>query len=94
MSITQNIGNPTTVDDFKSGLEKYVEKNHLNMFFSGDNNYIEKVAEKVVALRDDPKNYLNKPDQITGLTRLAMYQPVFYCGMAVLRKDQSTSSSH
>ena len=66
-------------------MRKYVEENGLNVFFSGDNNYIEKVAEKVVALKDDPKNYLNKPDQITGLTRLAMYQPVFYCGMALLR---------
>ncbi|KAK2591378.1 hypothetical protein QQS21_010922 [Conoideocrella luteorostrata] len=77
--LAQNIDNPQTVDDFKNGVEKYVQDSGLGQFFAPGNDYLQKVAEKAIELKDDPRNHLKKPEQIKGLVRLALYQPVFYC---------------
>ncbi|EEU38731.1 uncharacterized protein NECHADRAFT_45674 [Fusarium vanettenii 77-13-4] len=73
------IGNPQTVDDFKKGVEDYVRDSDLGQFFPPGNDYLQKVAEKAVELKDDPRNHLREPEQIKGLVRMALYQPVFYC---------------
>lgn len=77
--LAQDIDNPRTVDDFKKGVEDYVKDSDLGQFFASSNDYLQKVAEKAVELKDDPRNHLKEPEQIKGLARLALYQPVFYC---------------
>ncbi|KAI0389630.1 hypothetical protein F5Y17DRAFT_113296 [Xylariaceae sp. FL0594] len=77
--LSNSIENPTTVDDFKNAIDQYVTDFDLGQFFSEGNDYIQKVAEKAVALKDDPNNHLKKPEQVRGLVQLALYQPVFYC---------------
>jgi hypothetical protein len=76
----QEIGEPTTADDFKREIDQYVKDSDLGQFFAPGNDYLNKVAEKAIELKDDPRNHLKKPEQIKGLVRLALYQPVFYCG--------------
>ncbi|KAI1376962.1 hypothetical protein F4677DRAFT_416929 [Hypoxylon crocopeplum] len=39
-----------------------------------------KLVENVVDLRVDPNNHLNKPEEILGLVKLGLYQPIFYYG--------------
>lgn len=68
------------MDDFKKGVEDYVRDSDLGQFFPPGNDYLQKVAEKAVELKDDPRNHLREPEQIKGLVRMALYQPVFYCG--------------
>lgn len=73
---------PETVDDFKDAIEDFVthQNPELSAFFAPGNDFFQKVAEKAVELKDDPNNHLKTPDQIKDLTRLALYQPILYCG--------------
>lgn len=48
------------------------------------------MAEKAVELKDDPRNHLREPEQIKGLVKMALYQPVFYCGTFFNGSDQLT----
>ncbi|CAH0045249.1 unnamed protein product [Clonostachys solani] len=77
--LARQIGEPTTADDFKREIDQYVKDSDLGQFFAPGNDYLNKVAEKAIELKDDPRNHLKKPEQIKGLVRLALYQPVFYC---------------
>ncbi|CAG9949194.1 unnamed protein product, partial [Clonostachys rosea f. rosea IK726] len=77
--LVREIGEPTTADDFKREIDQYVKDSDLGQFFAPGNDYLNKVAEKAIELKDDPRNHLKKPEQIKGLVRLALYQPVFYC---------------
>jgi hypothetical protein len=47
---------------------------------------VQQVAEKAVHLKDDPNNHLNKPEQVNGLIKLALFQPIFYCGKPAHQK--------
>ncbi|KLP09281.1 related to ankyrin repeat protein [Fusarium fujikuroi] len=78
-TLAQDLDNPTTVDDFQRGVEKYVEDSDLGQFFAPGNDYLQKVAEKAVELKDDKSNHLKDPEQVKGLVKLALYQPIFYC---------------
>ncbi|RAK93223.1 hypothetical protein BO79DRAFT_250919 [Aspergillus costaricaensis CBS 115574] len=74
------IENPQTEDDFKKNVEFLVKQSNLGDHTSQLNeSYLREVAKKAVQLKNDPKNHLNNPDQITTLTQLALYQPVLYC---------------
>lgn len=61
-------------------MSKYVEDSGLGEFFKGNSKFLQQVAEKAVELKKDPTNLLNTDAQIKDLTRLALYQPVLYCG--------------
>ena len=78
--VLQEIVNPQTKADFKTNINSYVAKNGLDKFFPPGNKYIDEVATKAVALKDDPSNPLSEVDEIQDLAKLAMYQPVLYCG--------------
>ncbi|GKZ78159.1 hypothetical protein AnigIFM56816_001545 [Aspergillus niger] len=76
------IKNPQTEEDFKKNVDFLVKQSNLSGYASQLNDsYLREVAKKAVQLKNDPKNHLNNPDQITTLTQLAIYQPVLYCGM-------------
>ncbi|KAF4439392.1 ankyrin repeat [Fusarium acutatum] len=78
-TLAQALDNPTTIDDFQKGVEKYVEDSDLGQLFAPGNNYLQKVAEKAIKLKDDPSNHPKEPEQMKGLVKLALYQPIFYC---------------
>lgn len=61
---------------FKKNMRDYINETNLSRFFPPDNQFLEKVVEKAVELEADPNNTLDVRD----LTRLALYQPVLYCG--------------
>ncbi|KAL3261460.1 hypothetical protein ABHI18_003775 [Aspergillus niger] len=74
------IKNPQTEEDFKKNVDFLVKQSNLSGYASQLNDsYLREVAKKAVQLKNDPKNHLNSPDQITTLTQLALYQPVLYC---------------
>lgn len=81
------------MDDFKKNIDNFVrnESPELSSFFAPGNDFFQKVAEKAVELKDDPKNHLKAPDQISDLTRLALYQPILYCGK-YYRHDRQRAS--
>ncbi|KAH7492960.1 hypothetical protein FOMA001_g1852 [Fusarium oxysporum f. sp. matthiolae] len=78
-TLAQDLDNPTTIDDFQKGVENYVQDSDLGQFFAPGNDYLQKVAEKAIELKDDPRNHLKEPEQMKGLVKLALYQPIFYC---------------
>ena len=61
-----------------------VQQERFGKFFSPDDPFLAKLAEKASALRDDPTTDLGKPENIRRLTQLSLYHPVIYC-------DDSTS---
>ncbi|GLA42807.1 hypothetical protein AnigIFM63309_011540 [Aspergillus niger] len=70
------IKNPQTEEDFKKNVDFLVKQSNLSGYASQLNDsYLREVAKKAVQLKNDPKNHLNNPDQITTLTQLALYQP-------------------
>lgn len=66
---------------YRGGLEK---------FFPPGDPYVDQVAEKAAQLKDDPKNLLNSPAQIDALAKLALYQPILYCGKYYLSSESQT----
>ena len=83
--LSQAIANPKTVKDFKQNLDIIVHESGLGKLYPPDHPYLHEVAARAVKLKDDPNNPLNSPEQIGTLTRLALYQPVLYCGMCRLK---------
>ncbi|KID73863.1 ankyrin repeat protein, partial [Metarhizium brunneum ARSEF 3297] len=77
--IAKEIQHPQTVDEFLFDLGDYVKSSNLGQFFPDDDNYLTQVAERAIELKNDPRNKTGKPGDLRALTRLALYQPVFYC---------------
>ncbi|KAL2378207.1 hypothetical protein RJZ90_006172 [Blastomyces dermatitidis] len=70
---------PETVEDFKNSLNKVVNNDGLGRFFPPGNTYVNEVAEKAAALKNDPNNWLKSPSQLQGLATVALYKPILYC---------------
>ncbi|KAI0918884.1 hypothetical protein AcV5_001948 [Taiwanofungus camphoratus] len=77
--IAKDIGEPDTVEGLKTGLDSYVAESGLDKFFAPGDPFLQTLAEKASALRDDPTTSLGSPENIKRLTRLSLYQPVIYC---------------
>jgi len=76
---------PKTIGEFKSFLDDLVEQDKkFERFFSPNDPFLSKLAEKANALRDDHTTDLGKPENIKHITRLSLYNPIIYC-------DDSTS---
>ncbi|KAF8810485.1 hypothetical protein BYT27DRAFT_7161751 [Phlegmacium glaucopus] len=75
---------PKTVDEVKEFLNNEVQVGKFGKFFSPNDPFLATLAEKAIALRDDPTTDLGNPENIKRLTQLSLYQPVIYC-------DDSTS---
>lgn len=58
-------------------MNNYIKDAHLEKFFK-DDKFLNNVITKAVDMEEDPKTKVNVRD----LTRLALYQPVLYCGMS------------
>lgn len=68
------------MEQFKKDIHDYINETNLSRFFPVGNQFLKKVVEKAMELDADPNNTLDVRD----LTRLALYQPVLYCGMFML----------
>ncbi|ETW77755.1 hypothetical protein HETIRDRAFT_11852, partial [Heterobasidion irregulare TC 32-1] len=77
--LAKDIPEPRTAEEFKESLNTYVKDSGLEKFFARDDPFLQTLAEKAAALRDDSTTFLGKPDNIKHLTRLSLYQPVIYC---------------
>ncbi|KAK1253440.1 hypothetical protein MKX07_001517 [Trichoderma sp. CBMAI-0711] len=74
----------TTAKQFQAGMTKFIEDTGLGYFFAKDDKFLEDVATKAVELEGREDEVLNSKKDIQDITKLALYQPVFYC-------DDSTS---
>jgi hypothetical protein len=74
------IKNPQTVKDFKENINEFLKETQMNDFFAEDDDFLDQVAKKAIKLKTDPSTTLKRPEDIKNLTRLALYQPVLYCG--------------
>lgn len=92
--LAKEIHEPKTVDEFKASIDKYVTDSGLGQFFGSNPRFLQEVPEKATRLRKDPNNNLTREDQIRDLTRLALYQPVLYCGeiSSMLKPRQQRNS--
>lgn len=70
----------TTPAQFKASMTKYINESGLADFFPEDSDFLQRVAEKAAELKLKPKNYFKKSKDVENCTKLALYQPVFYCG--------------
>ncbi|KAI0437456.1 hypothetical protein F4803DRAFT_538859 [Xylaria telfairii] len=77
--LPDDVPEPQTAADFKKNLDNAVKRGGLDRFFPPGDPYLQQVADKAFALKNDPKNLLNTPRQIDHLAKLALYQPILYC---------------
>ncbi|KAJ3559589.1 hypothetical protein NM688_g263 [Phlebia brevispora] len=73
------IPEPQTPKEFVANLNNFVEESGLDKFFAPGDRFLQNLAEKATALRNDPTTNLGTTENIRRLTRLSLYQPVIYC---------------
>ncbi|KAI1121979.1 hypothetical protein F5Y10DRAFT_83801 [Nemania abortiva] len=78
--LPDDVAEPQTVEDFKKNIDNAIKRGGLDRFYPPGDPYPQQVAEKAFQLKNDPKNLLNEPRQVDGLAKLALYQPILYCG--------------
>lgn len=75
------IKKPQTAVEFKEILVEFVGSMGLGEFFPPDSPFIIDLGEKAAALIKDETATLNSPEEVSDLTKLALYDTVIYCGM-------------
>lgn len=63
-----------------SEITENVKKSGLGKFTGMDDTFLETLADKSIALRNDANTDLGKPENIPDMIDLAMYKTVIYCG--------------
>lgn len=74
------ISGKTTAKQFQAGMTQFIDDTGLGCFFAEDDKFLEDVAMKAVELENNVDEVLNSKKDIQDITKLALYQPVFYCG--------------
>ncbi|KAJ3553690.1 hypothetical protein NM688_g3480 [Phlebia brevispora] len=70
---------PQTPEQFTKVLDSYIGDSGLQTFFPPGSRFLQTLAEKAAALRNDPTTTLGSEENIKRLTRLSLYHPVIYC---------------
>ncbi|KAH9923495.1 uncharacterized protein B0H18DRAFT_1212207 [Fomitopsis serialis] len=70
---------PRTVKDFQNVLTDYVTESGLSKFFPRDDPFIQKLAGRAAALRENKSDPLGKPENLKNLITLSLYHPIIYC---------------
>ncbi|KAL3436875.1 hypothetical protein BDV09DRAFT_193452 [Aspergillus tetrazonus] len=78
-STKQDIENPKTEDDWKQVLLNFAGDMGLEDFYPTNSPTIAAVAKNAVAAQNDPLSILSMPAELKTLSKLAFYQPIFYC---------------
>ncbi|KAJ5781178.1 hypothetical protein N7457_006338 [Penicillium paradoxum] len=75
----KDVDSPRTAEDFEHNLGNYVSGNGLEDFFPKGNDYIPQVAERAAEILRDGTVPGATPENVTIMSRQALYQPIFYC---------------
>ncbi|EJT69012.1 hypothetical protein GGTG_13409 [Gaeumannomyces tritici R3-111a-1] len=77
-SVPRDLQDCATAQDFKESVNEYVQDSGLERFFPRDSEFLQKLAEGLARFKDSP-SALNTPENLKGLTKLALYQTILYC---------------
>ncbi|KAG8532879.1 uncharacterized protein KY384_002757 [Bacidia gigantensis] len=78
--IAAEVLEPKTKEDFKKGINDFVDRHKLDKFFpAGDSPILETLASKAVDLQNDDNSVLGQSTNAENLVKFALYQPVIYC---------------
>ncbi|KAF9045505.1 hypothetical protein BJ165DRAFT_166328 [Panaeolus papilionaceus] len=77
--VAADIPEPKSAPEFKHNINNFVKAAGLDKFYTRNPTFIQSLAEKAAALRDDPTTDLGNPENIKRLTQLSLYQLVIYC---------------
>ncbi|PPR03400.1 hypothetical protein CVT24_012524 [Panaeolus cyanescens] len=75
----KDIPEPKSAGEFKHNIDNFVRTAGLDKFYARNPIFIQSLAEKASALRDDTTTDLGKPENIQRLVQLSLYQLVIYC---------------
>ncbi|RYP48447.1 hypothetical protein DL768_005649 [Monosporascus sp. mg162] len=60
-------------------ITEHIKKSKMDQFTGMDDKFLETLAAKTVALRNDVNTHLGRPENLPDMINLAMYKPVIYC---------------
>ncbi|RYP38837.1 hypothetical protein DL767_002399 [Monosporascus sp. MG133] len=60
-------------------ITEHIKKSKMDRFTGMDDKFLETLATKTVALRDNINTHLGRPENLPDMINLAMYKPVIYC---------------
>ncbi|KAL5092973.1 hypothetical protein Trisim1_011769 [Trichoderma cf. simile WF8] len=69
----------TTAEEFQASMMQFINDTGLDYFFEDGNPLLKTIASKAVELQGKTDNLLKEDKDIQDITKLALYQPVFYC---------------
>lgn len=78
--LVSEISAKTTPQQFQASMMKFISETGLGFFFEEGDQFLEDVAKKAAELEGKVDEVLNSKEDIQDVTKLALYQPVFYCG--------------
>lgn len=74
------ISEHTTAEEFQASMMQFIGDTGLDYFFQEGDDILKTIASKAVELQGKEDNLLKQDKDIQDITKLALYQPVFYCG--------------
>ncbi|KAL6835071.1 hypothetical protein V8C40DRAFT_261735 [Trichoderma camerunense] len=77
--LVSEISEHTTAEEFQASMMQFIGDTGLDYFFKEDDDILKTIASKAVELQGKEDNLLKKGKDIEDITKLALYQPVFYC---------------
>ncbi|KAL7958943.1 hypothetical protein V8C34DRAFT_136208 [Trichoderma compactum] len=77
--LVSEISENTTAEEFQASMMQFINETGLDYFFEEGDPLLKTIASKAVELQGKEDNLLNKDKDIQDITKLALYQPVFYC---------------
>lgn len=78
--LVSEISKHTTAEEFQASMMQFIGDTGLDHFFQEGDDILKTIASKAVELQGKEDNLLKKDKDIEDITKLALYQPVFYCG--------------
>lgn len=87
--LEKEIPEPKTVEDFKKNLDFYVKDSGLEKFFARGDPFLQTLAQKAAALKNDTSTDLGNTENIGKLTHVSLYEPVIYCDDSFSMKRQN-----
>ncbi|KAL7915089.1 hypothetical protein GGI35DRAFT_436042 [Trichoderma velutinum] len=77
--LVTEISERTTAKEFQASMMQFINDTGLDYFFENDDPFLKTIANKAVELQGNEDNLLKQDKDIQDITKLALYQPVFYC---------------
>ncbi|PNP53425.1 hypothetical protein THARTR1_06119 [Trichoderma harzianum] len=77
--LVSEISANTTAEEFQASMMQFISDTGLDYFFEEGDPLLKTIASKAVELQGKEDNLLKKDKDIQDITKLALYQPVFYC---------------